>query len=204
MPKLAQDQIEKRMRRVEEAAVRLFKARGFHGVGLRQIAAEAGVSLGNIYNYYKAKEQLFDSILQRLHAEFTAPGSPLGRFLLTCRFPSDLEGLARAVGEMAEQHTDYLTLIYVDLAEFGGRHVRPYYRGLAARFGEALEGRVETDQLASGVDPVMAFTMVYMQFFNFFIVERMIGAEGHLGLGEGEALKAMAAIFQRGLSKESS
>lgn len=204
MPKLAQDQIEKRTRRVEEAAITLFKAQGFHGVGLRQIAAEAGVSLGNIYNYYKTKEQLFDAILQRLHTEFTAPDSPLGRFLLKGRFPRDLEGLGRAVGTMTDLHTDYLTLIYVDLAEFGGRHVRPYYRGLPARFATALEGRVDAEELADGVDPVMAFTMVYMQFFNFFIVEKMIGADGHMGLSPAKAIKAMAAIFQRGLAREAS
>lgn len=204
MPKLAQDQIQKRMRLVEDAAIELFKARGFNGVGLRQIATAAGVSLGNIYNYYKTKEQLFDSILERLHSEFTAPDSPLGRFLATSRFPSDLEALGLAIGEMTEEHSDYLTLIYIDLAEFGGRHVRPYYRGLAARFGSALEGRIDSEELAEGIDPVMAFTMVYMQFFNFFIVEKMIGAEGHLGLREGPALKAMAAVFRRGLSRESS
>lgn len=204
MPKLAQEQIEKRMLRVEEAALALFKEHGFHNVGLRQIAAEAGVSLGNIYNYYKGKEELFDSILARLHAAFTAVDSPLGTFLQTIDFPGDLEGLAGAVAAMTDEHADYLTLIYVDLAEFGGRHVRPYYRGLKERFRVALAGRVDLDALAVGVDPVMAFTMVYMQFFNFFIVEKMIGAEGHMGLGEGEAIAAMAAVFRRGLSREAS
>lgn len=204
MPKLAQEQIQQRMRLVEDAAIVLFKDRGFHGVGLRQIAEEAGVSLGNIYNYYKTKEQLFDSILERLHEEFTSPDSPLGRYLQSSSFPDDLEGLGRAIGAMTKKHDDYLTLIYVDLAEFGGRHVRPFYKGLPARFAAALEGRVDPAAFAPGIDPVMAFTMVYMQFFNFFIVEKMIGAKGHMGLGERGALSAMAAVFQRGLRAEAS
>lgn len=204
MPKLAQEQIEQRMRLVEDAAIVLFKARGFHGVGLRQIAQEAGVSLGNIYNYYKTKEQLFDSILERLHEEFTSPDSPLGRFLQRSSFPDELEGLGRAIGAMTKAHDDYLTLIYVDLTEFGGRHVRPFYKQLPKRFAAALEGRVDPAAFAEGIDPVMAFTMVYMQFFNFFIVEKMIGAKGHMGLGERESLRAMAAVFRRGLRPEAS
>ena len=204
MPKLAQEQIQQRMLLVEEAAIVLFKARGFHGVGLRQIAQEAGVSLGNIYNYYKTKEQLFDSLLERLHEEFTSPDSPLGRFLQGSNFPDELEGLGRAIGAMTKAHDDYLTLIYVDLTEFGGRHVRPFYKGLPKRFAAALEGRVDPEAFAEGIDPVMAFTMVYMQFFNFFIVEKMIGAKGHMGLGERDALASMAAVFRRGLRPEAS
>lgn len=204
MPKLAQEQIQERMRLVEDAAITLFKTRGFHGVGLRQIAQEAGVSLGNIYNYYKTKEQLFDSILERLHEGFTAPDSPLGRYVLAGTFPHELEGLGRAISAMTREHEDYLNLIYVDLTEFGGRHVRPFYQQLPKRFAAALEGRVDPEAFAPGVDPVLAFTMVYMQFFNFFIVEKMIGAKGHMGLGERAALEAMAAILGRGLRGEAS
>lgn len=47
-----------------------------------------------------------------------------------------------------------------------------------------------------------AFLTVYMQFFNFFIVERMIGAQGHLGLDQDAAVAAIAAIFRRGLGPE--
>lgn len=201
MPKLAESKIQERKERVETAALTLFKQRGFHGVGLREIAAEAGVSLGNIYNYYKGKEELFDSLLNRLHAGFSAEGTPLAKYFETCSFPDDLEDLGRAVGKMVAAHADYLTLIYIDIAEFDGRHVRPYYQGLRARFKKALGGRISAADLG-GVDPVVAFSAAYMQFFNFFIVERMIGAKRHFGLAEGTAVRTLAGIFRRGLSGE--
>ena len=197
MPKLASDAIDRRKRRVEDGALRLFRARGYHGVGLREIADEAGVSLGNVYNYYAGKEELFQSLLARLHAAFSAPDTPLGRYLATCRLPDDIDRLGAVVGQMVAAHADYLTLIYVDTAEFQGRHVRAFYAGLAARFRAALGPRA--GQTVDGVDPVLVFTAAYMQFFNYFIVERMIGARGHLGLSDRQAVAALGAIFRRGL-----
>lgn len=41
------------------AAGRLFIEKGYAGVTMNQVAAEAGTSVGNIYNYYPAKKDLF-------------------------------------------------------------------------------------------------------------------------------------------------
>ena len=122
MPKLGPAQMEARKRLVEDAALSLFKQRGFHGVGLREIAREAELSLGNIYNYYPTKDALWGSILDRLHGEFEADDSPLAGYFHSCAFPDDLEAFGTAVGKMVAAHADYLTLIYVDIAEFGGAH----------------------------------------------------------------------------------
>ncbi len=204
MPKLDETKTAERMARVEEGALRLFRMRGFHGSGLRDIACEAGVSLGNIYNYYESKESIFESILARLYDRFVSGDSPLAAFVSESRFPDDLEEFGRAVGETVEEHADYLTLIYVDIAEFGGRHVRPHYADLASRFEEAMGDRFEElrrgGALHGGLDPAAAFTIVYMQFFNYFVVERMIGARGHMGLSDDEAVRAMAILFRNGLS----
>jgi AcrR family transcriptional regulator len=193
MPKLAEEQIRKRKRRVEDAALTLFKTQGFNGVGLRHIAQEAGVSLGNIYNYYEGKEELFNSILERLHSDFIGPDTPLAAYFETANFPDDMDVLGRVIGRMVDTHADYLTLIYVDLAEFRGRHVRPFYQGLPDRFRVAL----------GDSESVVAFTVAYMQFFNYFIVERMIGATGHLGVSGDDAVESIAQILRGGVSKAS-
>jgi hypothetical protein len=41
-----------------------------------------------------------------------------------------------------------------------------------------------------------------MQFFNYFIVERMIGARGHMGTTDEQAIETLAGIFRRGLERE--
>ncbi len=205
MPKLDEEQTAGRMRLVEDAALELFKKRGFHGTGLREIAKTAKVSLGNIYNYYESKEAIFVSIVERLYERFGAPDSPLAAFFTENSFPEDIEEFGRAIGRTVEEHLDYLTLVYVDVAEFGGCHVRSHYADLAGLFEAVMGERFEEMRGQGGgtagmVDPAVAFTAIYMQFSNYFVVERMIGAKGHMGLSDEEAIKSLTSLFLNGLS----
>lgn len=42
---------------------RLFLKHGYRGVTMRMIASELDMSLGNAYNYFKSKEEIFEAIL---------------------------------------------------------------------------------------------------------------------------------------------
>lgn len=200
MPKLAEDQVAGRMALVEDAALSLFRERGFHGVGLREIADTAGVSLGNIYNYYESKEAIFESVFGRLYAAFAGPEEPLQQYLARCCFPDDIAEMGAAIGKMVERHGDYLTLLYIDIAEFGGVHARPHYARLMGNFEAVLAPRfAELRGSGDGPDPAVVFTAIYMQFSNYFIVERLIGAKGHLGLSDAKAIAALTELFERGV-----
>jgi AcrR family transcriptional regulator len=50
-------------RRIEEAALMVFSTKGFGEATMADIAREAGLSVGNIYRYYKSKDVLFYSAL---------------------------------------------------------------------------------------------------------------------------------------------
>src|SRR4030095_13985080 len=65
MPKLSPSAIEKNKSRIEEAARQLFIKQGFHATSMRNIAARAGTSLGNVYNYYRTKEEILGSIINK-------------------------------------------------------------------------------------------------------------------------------------------
>src|SRR5215213_252644 len=65
MPKLSPSAIEKNKTRIEEAARKLFIKQGFHATSMRNIAAGAGTSLGNVYNYYRTKEAILGSIIDK-------------------------------------------------------------------------------------------------------------------------------------------
>lgn len=51
--------------RIRQAAARLFAVRGFHGTGMRQVAEEAGVSIGALYHYFPSKEEVFLAVLRQ-------------------------------------------------------------------------------------------------------------------------------------------
>jgi len=62
------------------AAARVFRRRGFAETGMRDIAAEADLSPGNLYHYFKGKHELLyfcqDRALDRLLAELDSAGRP--------------------------------------------------------------------------------------------------------------------------------
>lgn len=50
-----------------EAAGRVFGRLGFHDAKMADIAAEAGVAAGTVYNYFKNKDEVFRSMMARGH-----------------------------------------------------------------------------------------------------------------------------------------
>ena len=55
---------EERRRQILAAATRVFARKGFHGARVGDIAAEAGVAHGLLYHYFKAKDELLETIFR--------------------------------------------------------------------------------------------------------------------------------------------
>jgi AcrR family transcriptional regulator len=58
--------------RIEDAALRVFAARGFRGATMGDIAAAAELSTGNLYRYFETKERLFAAVMPADFAEALA------------------------------------------------------------------------------------------------------------------------------------
>ncbi|MBH1712164.1 TetR/AcrR family transcriptional regulator [Stenotrophomonas maltophilia] len=52
------DRNEQRIAQILQAALQCFLEKGFHQTSMRDIAQEAGVSLGNLYNHFPGKEAI--------------------------------------------------------------------------------------------------------------------------------------------------
>jgi AcrR family transcriptional regulator len=61
---------EERRRQIADALLRTAAARGLHATGMREVAAEAGVSLRLVQYYFGTKEQLLLAGMQHLAARF--------------------------------------------------------------------------------------------------------------------------------------
>lgn len=60
------DELTKRRRlQIIEAAERSFRKRGFHATTLREIAAEFGMSVGHIYNYFSGKDAILEALIHQ-------------------------------------------------------------------------------------------------------------------------------------------
>jgi hypothetical protein len=49
------------------------------------------------------------------------------------------------------------------------------------------------------VDPAVGFTAVYMQFFNYFLVEKLFGGNHHFGLTDEQVITQLTGMYCRGL-----
>ncbi|QYR22483.1 TetR/AcrR family transcriptional regulator [Paenibacillus sp. sptzw28] len=80
------DQIrEERREQIKQAALKIFARHGYAGTKTSVIAAEAGISEGLIFRYFKSKDELFTALVQELLEEARKetgnaqllPGSPV-------------------------------------------------------------------------------------------------------------------------------
>jgi len=206
MPKLSEAAIEKRKELIEDSARELFITQGFHATSMRDIAKGAEVSLGNMYNYYATKDAIFESIINRyltvidekLRAIFADIDKPLE--------PESLRHLGEMVGTLVNEHSDFWLLMYIDVLEFQNRHFRKMFDGITDRFrkvfADEFEAATKRGDLRTGVDPAQAFTAAYMQFFNYFLVEKLFGGNRHFGISDGQALNHLTKIFAYGTLSE--
>jgi AcrR family transcriptional regulator len=57
--------------KIMKAALSEFKLDGYLQASMRQIALAAGITIGNIYRYFKNKEELFNAIIQPVYEQYT-------------------------------------------------------------------------------------------------------------------------------------
>jgi TetR/AcrR family transcriptional regulator, acrAB operon repressor len=186
------------------AALNLFSSFGYHGTSMRDIAEEARVSTGNVYHQFADKETIFRMLLEQYWEALAQPDLPFNKALSEGAFPNDLEKLARASRESVQKYRRYVSLIYVDVVEFDGSHIRRFYADMAGRFQAFLEseaGRAGLDQLRDGVSPLTAIMTASRFFLQYYSVELLFGVPNHFGVDDDTALKQTVDLLKFGMFK---
>ena len=133
-----------RRERILASAISLFEENGFHGAGIDDIAAAAGVTGPAIYRHFKNKDAvlvaLFDRLAQRLAGILETVASEVKR-ASTCDHRSALETLVRLHVRLAfEQRA--LIVVYIseerNLPEAERRRVRRFQRAYVEGWADLL------------------------------------------------------------------
>jgi AcrR family transcriptional regulator len=188
------------------SALKLFSSQGYRGTSIRDIAVAAGVSTGNVYHHFSDKETIFRMLLDEYWKAIESPDFPFNRALASGAFPDDLEELGRAARESVVRYRPYIALIYVDVVEFDGTHIRRFYAHMARRFARFLKShgsRLALEKkLRPGVSPLSAVMLATRIFLNHFAVEIVFGVPNHFGKKNEDAVKEIAEILRHGLLPE--
>jgi hypothetical protein len=93
--------------------------------------------------------------------------------------------------------------MYIDVLEFENRHFRRMFQGLTSKlrklFAPQFAELKRRGLVAEGVDPAIGFTAVYMQFFNYFLVEKLFGGDNHFGITDDAVVNSLSRIFCHGI-----
>lgn len=119
---------EKSKRLIMESALKLFSSNGFHATSINKIAADAGIAVGLVYNYFESKEDLLDKIIKDSLVDFNNLLEIQGKEAIG---ENDLNGLIEAIFDIMKAKIDSWRLIISvmlqpDVAEIGRRNMASF------------------------------------------------------------------------------
>jgi AcrR family transcriptional regulator len=193
---------ERSRRLILDAALDYFAHHGYGATSVRDLAEAAGVSTGNVYHHFPDKETIYLTLLEEYWAAIADPEFPFNRALATGTFPENLEELGNAAESTVRRYRKYVALIYVDVVEFDGKHVRKFYADMSKRFERFIATHDMSDlteRLHPDVSPVSAMMLATRFFLNYFSVEILFGVKNHFGKSSAEVIPEIAGILRRGM-----
>jgi len=200
-----EERSERSRSQILDAALKLFSHHGYGATSVRDIAEEAGVSKGNVYHHFPDKESIFRALLDQYFQAMTLPDFPFNQALANGSFPDNLEEMGLAARETVRQYREHVALIYVDVVEFDGSHVRKFYEEMAERFdsfmkAHGLEEKLK-EKLADGLSPISAVMLATRIFYNYFSIEIIFGVKDHFGKGTDQVVGEISRILRHGMLK---
>jgi AcrR family transcriptional regulator len=197
-----EERSERSRRHVLDAALDLFSHRGYRATTVRDIADEAKVSTGNVYHHFPDKESIFRTLLDEFWAITQTKRYPFTRALVSGSFPDDIEDLGVAARDSVREFRQYIALIYVDVIEFDGTHIRKFYgemgQRLAAQIGEDAVERIRA-RVRPNVSPISALLLTTRLFFNYFSIEILFNVPEPFGKDSATMVREIADILRNGM-----
>lgn len=173
-------------RAILDAAERVFARGAFADARIADIARDAGMASGTVYNYFRSKEEIFqslgdalgDELHARLDSAHASTSDPLAR----------LEALVRTVLAHVEEHRSILPLLYQSEKRCE-RYLRAFERALRdAIAGDALRRDFQAADLALFLTGAMSGT-----------IRAWLAAGGRKGLTA--RAPALVDLFVRGAAR---
>lgn len=159
-----------RQQQITEAALRIIGEKGIHGATTAGIAAEVGISEGNIYRHFRSKEVIVRSVIDKIGedllrildavAEISNPFERLGEiFSRHLAYAKNNRGIPRAI------FSDEVMVHNEALREQIKQRLTDYCAGVGATIAEGQrQGSVRRD-----LDPD-ALTSMFIGTINFTII----------------------------------
>jgi AcrR family transcriptional regulator len=175
LPPMATAKAEETRNRILDAALRLFRERGFEQTTMRDVAAEAGVATGAAYYYYRSKEDLVMAFYLRTDEE--ARESFAKAITASKDLKKRLRGIIDAKFAQFEEHRSLLRALLkagVDprerLSPFS-TETRAVREDSIAWYARALEGSDVTIPKDLATDLPRVLWMIHMGLIYYWLID---------------------------------
>lgn len=162
-------------RDILQAAHNLFVEQGYHGTSMRQIAENAHIALGGIYNHFSSKEAIFEAVFFHYHPSrevfplvFQADGDSL---------ESWVRQTATTMLQVLEQRPEFLNLLFIETVEFNNVHAQKLFKA------NVPLGRLIVERIRDTFPEVKPFPAEIVLrsflglFLGYYITEIMLGPD---------------------------
>ena len=156
-----------------EVAHGLFLENGFHGTSMRDIADAAGIAVGGIYNHFSDKEAIFAAVLDAYHPYHVI--LPALEAIEAETVEDFIHEASRRLYEgVTGAKAQLLPIIFIELVEFQGRHLKQLMERLMPAFLNFIQGfSRRRGQLRPIPSPVMFRTYMGM-LAGYFLSEMLL------------------------------
>jgi AcrR family transcriptional regulator len=158
---------------IVRAAYQLFLTNGFHGTSTRQIAAEAGIALGGIYNHFTSKEEIFKAVLMEHHPFYIIMPA------IEAAVGESVEDLVRdAAHQMVSvlgERLEFINLMFIELVEFKGSHLPEMFSIFMPKLMSFAQQLSAQRGAVRDIPPLVLVRAFIGLFFSYVITELLVG-----------------------------
>jgi AcrR family transcriptional regulator len=161
------------MRRLLDAGVQVFEARGYHAARVDDIVKLAKTSHGTFYLYFSNKEDLFRALAQEVGDLLEGLATSLPTLSAG---DEGREALREWIGRFADVYGEYGAIVRAwTEAEMGTHEFGRLGTEVFTRFTTRFTNRI-SDVLPAGVDPtIAALALVAMlERMNYYVLSRQV------------------------------
>jgi AcrR family transcriptional regulator len=164
---------EQTRQQIITAAMRLFLKQGYHGTSMREIAKEADIALGGIYNHFANKEEIFEAVFSAYH-----PYNQMVPAVMNIHGDTIEEvfhNLAAAIIGSLTSTPDFLNLLFIDMVEFQKTYTIKRLKEQLPLFESIYQQAVENNSnRLRPLPPLIVARSFFGLFFSYYFTEMML------------------------------
>src|SRR5258708_7312044 len=107
-----------------------------------------------------------------------------------------------AMHKMVKDDAEYWLLMYIDVIEYKKHHFLKAFHDVPEQFRRLLGPTIQAVKKQPGwcgQDPALVMAMIYFYFHTYFVIERLMHGNRHLGVSDEEAVERFIDILLYGL-----